>query len=89
LPWWTSKSRTCHALEPVVLQRVHAPIATLLKRQKPIARAGVAWCPGGRTAQNARFASPRITMSVAFTTAPAARSAAESERGFIEVSGSR
>ena len=66
-----------------------APIATLLKMQKPIARDGVAWCPGGRTAQNALRASPLITASVAATTAPAARSAAESELAFIEVSGSR
>ena len=49
-----------------------APTATLLHRQKPLAWAGVAWWPGGRTAQNALRHSPRITRSVASTTAPAA-----------------
>ena len=45
-----------------------APTATLLNRQKPIARSRSAWCPGGRTAQNAVLHSPRITRSVASTT---------------------
>jgi hypothetical protein len=40
-----------------------------LKRQKPIARSGSAWWPGGRTSAN----PPRATASIA---APAASSAA-------------
>jgi hypothetical protein len=51
-----------------------------------MARSRSAWCPGGRTPQNARSASPLITRSTAFTTAPAARRAARSECGFIAVS---
>ena len=35
-----------------------AVTATLLNRQNPIDRVGVAWCPGGRTAQNALSAVP-------------------------------
>jgi hypothetical protein len=52
----------------------------LLKRQKPIGRSGVAWCPGGRTKQNAEPISPRSTASVAASVPPAARSAASYER---------
>ena len=37
-----------------------AATATLLRRQKPIARVGVAWWPGGRTAQNAAVAVPVV-----------------------------
>jgi hypothetical protein len=43
----------------------------------------------GRTAQKALRALPDITRSVALTTAPAARSAADRLFAFIEVSGSR
>ena len=78
-----------HALEAVSLERMHAPIATLLKMQKPIARPRSAWCPGGRTAQNALLHSPLITRSVACTSAPAACRAASSVCGLSAVSGSR
>src|SRR6266852_4836791 len=57
------------------------PMATLLKRQKPMARSGSAWWPGGRTAQKALSASPPTTASTAAQTAPTARSAASPERG--------
>ncbi len=53
-----------------------AATATLLKRQKPIARSGVAWCPGGRTRQKAFSARPASTSVTASTAAPAASSAA-------------
>jgi acetoin utilization deacetylase AcuC-like enzyme len=44
--------------------------------QKPIGNPGSAWCPGGRTAQKARLASPAATSRTALITAPAARRAA-------------
>ena len=53
-----------------------AAIATLLKKQKPIALSRQAWWPGGRTAQKALSSSPAITASVAAMAAPAARRAA-------------
>src|SRR5216683_2813646 len=49
------------------------PMATLLKRQKPMARSCSAWWPGGRTAQKALSASPPTTASTAAQTAPTAR----------------
>ena len=51
-------------------------------------RADSAWCPGGRTMQNALSTVRAITASVAETTAPAARYAASTEYGFSAVSGS-
>ncbi len=63
-------------------------MATLLKKQKPMARSRQAWWPGGRTAQNAFSSSPAITASVAASTAPAARSIASQLCTFMEVSGS-
>ena len=69
------------ALDPRLLKRPCATAtATLLNRQKPIARSGVAWWPGGRTKQNAESSSPRRTASVAASAPPAARSAASYER---------
>ncbi len=47
---------------------------------------GRAWCPGGRTTQNAVRARPVITASTALSTPPAARSATSSERGHTLVS---
>jgi hypothetical protein len=46
-----------------------------LKKQKPIARASSAWCPGGRVAEKAARA-PAKTASTAVTAPPAARAAA-------------
>jgi hypothetical protein len=51
-------------------------MATLLKKQNPMALSRVAWWPGGRTAQKAFSISPAMTASVAAMAAPAARSAA-------------
>ena len=65
-----------------------AAIATLLKKQKPMAWSRVAWCPGGRTAQKAVATSRSITASVAATAAPAARSTACQVAGQAMVSGS-
>jgi hypothetical protein len=76
-----------HALEAMALQRMRAAMATLLKKQKPMACSRQAWWPGGRTAQKAFSSSPAITASVAAMAAPAARSAAQVKR-FRAVSGS-
>ena len=48
-------------------------MATLLKRQKPIALSGVAWCPGGRMSANG--ASPSLQSSAASSAPPAESSA--------------
>lgn len=37
-------------------------MGALLKKQKPMALSGSAWCPGGRTQQNAFAAPPDITL---------------------------
>ncbi len=87
-PWWTSKSTTATRDRPCAARACAAPTATLLKRQKPMARLRSAWWPGGRTAQNAVAHSPRMTRSTAITTAPAACFAAFSECGLSAVSGS-
>ena len=50
---------------------------------------GLMTMPGGRTLQKAFSARPDSTRSTARTAAPAARSAASREYGFIAVSGSR
>src|SRR3569832_989270 len=65
-----------------------AATAALLIRQKPIAAAGAAWWPGGRTSANALQARPVQTSSTATTAAPAARAAACQLPGEAGVSGS-
>jgi len=50
-----------------------AAMATLLKKQKPMALSRQAWWPGGRMAQKAFSNSPAITASVASKAAPAER----------------
>src|SRR5438132_343079 len=89
LPWCTSKSMIATRSMPCASIAWRAATATLLKMQKPMARARQAWWPGGRTGQNALFTSFFSTRSVAITPAPAARSAACSVHRFIAVSGSR
>ena len=73
------------ALEAVRLDRVHRADRHVVEDAEAHGR-DRAWRdgPGGRTAQNAFFASPDITRSVAVTTAPAACNAAESDFVFIE-----
>ena len=63
-------------------------MATLPKRQKPIAVSRSAWWPGGRVAQKAFFASPASTISTALQAAPTPRRAASSEPGERWVSAS-
>ena len=48
----------------------------------------VAWCPGGRTAQNAACASPADSASAARSTPPAPRRQASHEASLVPVSGS-
>ena len=85
-PWCASQS-TISTRDPRS-RSAAAATATLLTRQKPIDRAGSAWCPGGRTAQNAAVPSPRSSASIASSPAPAARSAAVHESLETAVSGS-
>ena len=56
-----------------------ATTAMLETRQKPIESVGVAWWPGGRTAQNAAVPRPSRSASTAVSPAPAARWAAVAE----------
>lgn len=81
---------------PYTLRTYAAATATLFSRQKPcvplsscslrtIPR-GPAWCPGGRTGQNAFRTSPESTRSAAAHTAPAARSAASHDDADTAVS---
>ena len=46
------------APDAVLFCAYRAVIATLFKCTKPMPRPGLAWCPGGRTAQNAFFVRP-------------------------------
>ena len=48
LPWWTSQSRIRTRSAPQRSSAWRAATATLLNRQKPIARSSSAWWPGGR-----------------------------------------
>ena len=72
LPWCTSNRRS-RCVAAMRRERVRGRHRDVVEQAKPIAVAGSAWCPGGRTAQNARRRCPSITQSVAATTAPAAR----------------
>ena len=87
LPWWASQS-TMRTLAPRARSSA-AATATLLIRQNPIACVGSAWCPGGRTAQNAAVPAPCSRPSIAANPEPAARSAASQDAADAAVSGSR
>jgi hypothetical protein len=71
-PWWTSQSTIATLSIPSSACAWRAAIATLSKMQKPIAAAGRAWCPGGRTSAN----PPCSTAAIA---EPAARRAASND----------
>src|SRR3972149_1386219 len=58
LPWWTSMSMMATRSSPDS-RAFAAATLTLLKRQKPIARSGVAWGPGGGAGGEERRLSPR------------------------------
>ena len=72
LPWCTSQSRIITRSAPS-RRAASAATATLLNRQKPIAWACSAWCPGGRAQTKALAASLAQTASTAATAAPAPR----------------
>ena len=76
LPWWTSQSRISTRAAPCADAAWRAATAALPKKQKPIAREGSAWWPGGRSAEKPVAASPVISASTSATPPPAARSAA-------------
>ena len=76
LPWWTSQSRISTRSTPCADCACRAATAALPKKQKPIARAGSAWCPGGRMAEKPVAASPESSASTSATAPPAARTAA-------------
>jgi hypothetical protein len=88
LPWCTSQSRTNTRSAPSASSACRAATATLLNRQKPIARAGSAWWPGGRSPQNANGASRAASAPAIAQAPPAACSAAPYEPALAIVSGS-
>ena len=86
LPWWTSQSRISTREASWADSARRAATATLLNRQKPIARAASAWCPGGRWIDAANPAEPPSS-SVDHPAAPPAEcSAASHEPGEQTVS---
>src|SRR5262245_44285800 len=74
LPWCTSQSNTSTRPAPQRSSARRAATAALLNRQKPIARAGSAWCPGGRCTDAAHrgAASPPSSASTTAIAPPAA-----------------
>ena len=88
LPWCTSQSRTSTRSSPSESSACRAATATLLNRQKPIARAGSAWWPGGRSPQNPNGASPATSASTSAHAPPAACSAASYDPALATVSAS-
>ena len=86
LPWWTSQSRISTRSTPYAARACRAATATLPKKQNPIARAGSAWCPGGRMAENPVAADPDSSSSTSATAPPAARTAASYVAGVAIVS---
>ena len=69
LPWCTSQSRSriFLNLSGYCFSTAFAATTVLLKKQKPIARAHSAWCPGGRTTANAFCSVPDATRNAADT----------------------
>ncbi len=76
LPWCTSQSRISTRSAPCAERACAAASATLLKKQKPIARATPAWWPGGRSADTPHGSPSRSSASTSATAPPAERSAA-------------
>ena len=86
LPWWTSQSRTRTRSTPHSASAWAAATATLLKRQKPIARSRSAWWPGRAQAAEGEAARPPSSRSAACTAPPAACRAASKEPALATVS---
>ena len=79
-----------HPLQPVLLERVGRAHRDVVEEAESHGPAALGVMPGrAHAAEGVARLAPQITRSVACTTAPAARSAARSECGFIAVSGSR
>jgi hypothetical protein len=76
LPWWTSQSMTRTRSMPSSRIAGSAAIATLLNRQKPIARSRSAWWPEGRSPQNPTPHPSPIRSRTSAHAPPAACSAA-------------
>ena len=88
LPWWTSQSRTSTRSAPSSRRASSAAIATLPKRQKPIARSGSAWWPEGRQALSPTSCSPASSARASSQAPPAAWRAARRLSGPTAVSAS-
>jgi hypothetical protein len=79
LPWCTSESMISTRSAPQRSIARCAATATLLNRQKPIARADSAWCPGGRCSDAPTFGPSPSSASTIATAPPAECSAASQE----------
>ena len=89
LPWCTSQSSTSTRSAPSESSAWRAATATFENRQKPIARSGSAWWPGGRSAEKPVGAPPASSASTSAHAPPAACSAASQEPGLRGVSRSK
>ncbi len=76
LPWCTSQSSTSTRSAPSESSAWRAATATFANRQKPIALAHSAWCPGGRSAEKPVRSPPPSSASASAHAPPAARRAA-------------
>ncbi len=88
LPWCTSQSTIITRSRPCASRACCAATATLLNRQKPIARSASAWCPGGRWMENPVGALPASSRSTSETAPPQACGAAVNEPAETTVSAS-
>ena len=86
LPWCTSQSSTSTRSTPSESSAWRAAIDTVAKRQKPIARAGSQWWPGGRSAEKPTRSPSRSSESTSAQAPPAACSAASHDPGLSGVS---
>ena len=75
-----------HAGQPVFFLRVAGRDGHVVEQAKTHRPGGFSMVAGGRTAQNACSTSPRMIASTAASAPPAAKYAAGSEPGDIEVS---
>ena len=88
LPWWTSQSTIITRSRPWASRACRAATATLLNRQKPIARAASAWWPGGRWIEKPVGALRASSRSTSDTAPPQACRAATNEPAETTVSAS-
>ena len=76
VPWCTSQSSTSTRSAPSASSAWRAAIATFANRQKPMAVAVSAWCPGGRRAEKPVRSPSERSDSTSAHAPPAALSAA-------------